>query len=633
MNKGLVAGLVAVALVGGGAYYTLQGKMGSTGGSSLDYVPADTLVFAGGLEPMSWSDLAAFRDSFSVGAKPEEMQKMVDSLLKSEGETSNKTPAGFRLLLSLYADYLNAVSAPDFKPEVLGLTDKLDSALYTVGALPVVRIKLGNEAAFDAFFSKAEGRFKLQAETGTLEGFSYKRYALNDDAKQPIYLAIGKRDGYAVLTLDLGALIPANEGLSVAFGLTKPAQPLAASGTLQALVKEQGLKPFSLGFLNHEALIRTLTRADSPLAKLLDKLSDGETTKELAQYRTAACQSEIEAMAALWPRTIFGYTELDSSSSPIRINSMLKVVSTDTAAMEQLQKLRGFLPDLSAGQSKLSYQMGLNMDELTPVLTNLWGRATQAKFSCEPLVAAQAQLKQVNPSLLGAMTGMVQGVQGFGIDLQELSLKPSAEGQDVPNVAALSFMATLSSKQPQQLWSMLAMMQPALAATPLPADGQSVELPLPLPVQLPGKIKLGLFGNHIALFSGDKAEALTASLGKQALKPNGFFHFGLDYSLVADAFDLVLKSKQDRQAALTAAAETEAQTASAAGATDEAATDEEGYAEPTAAELKAQADREVEEMKAAQAMIAKMRGMRLSSGFDFTASGLEVRADMELPKH
>jgi hypothetical protein len=633
MNKGLVAGLVAAALVGGGAYYTLQGKIGSTGGSSLDYVPADTLVFAGGLEPMSWSDLAAFRDSFSMGAKPEEMQKMVDSLLKSEGETSNKTPAGFRLLLSLYADYLSAVSAPDFKPEVLGLTDKLDSALYTVGALPVVRIKLGNEAAFDAFFSKAEGRFKLQAETGTLEGFSYKRYALNDDAKQPVYLAIGKRDGYAVLTLDLGALIPANEGLSVAFGLTKPAQPLAASGTLQALVKDQGLKPFSLGFLNHEALIRTLTRADSPLAKLLDKLSDGETTKELAPYRTAACQSEIEAMAALWPRTIFGYTELDSSSSPIRINSMLKVVSTDTAAMEQLQKLRGFLPDLSAGQSKLSYQMGLNMDELTPVLTNLWGRATQAKFSCEPLVAAQAQLKQVNPSLLGAMTGMVQGVQGFGIDLQELSLKPAAEGQDVPNVAALSFMATLSSKQPQQLWSMLAMMQPALAATPLPADGQSVELPLPLPVQLPGKIKLGLFGNHIALFSGDKAEALTASLGKQALKPNGFFHFGLDYSLVADAFDLVLKSKQDRQAALTAAAETEAQTTSAAGATDAAATDEEGYAEPTAAELKAQADREVEEMKTAQAMIAKMRGMRLSSGFDFTASGLEVRADMELPKH
>ena len=60
----------------------------------------------------------------------------------------------------------------------------------------------------------------------------------------------------------------------------------------------------------------SLTRADSPLAKLLDKVSEGEVTQNLAPFRSAACQSEIEGMAALWPRTVFGYTELDSSSSP-----------------------------------------------------------------------------------------------------------------------------------------------------------------------------------------------------------------------------------------------------------------------------------------------------------------------------
>ena len=84
-----LAGLVAAALVGGGSYYALQGKLGGSAGSSLDYVPADTLVFVGGLEPMSWSDLAAFRDSFSMGSKPEDMQKMVQDLLQAEGETPN----------------------------------------------------------------------------------------------------------------------------------------------------------------------------------------------------------------------------------------------------------------------------------------------------------------------------------------------------------------------------------------------------------------------------------------------------------------------------------------------------------------------------------------------------------------
>ena len=88
------------------------------------------------------------------------------------------------------------------------------------------------------------------------------------------------------------------------------------------------------------------------------------------------------------------------------------------------------------------------------------------------------------------------------------------------------------------------MTQPQLAATPLPADGQSIELPLPLPVTLPGKVKLGVFGNHIALFTGDKAEALTTSLGKQELKANGFVHMGIDYTLVADALGLALQQKE-----------------------------------------------------------------------------------------
>ena len=633
MNKGVIAGLVAAALVGGGAYYALNGKLGGGSGvQSLDYVPADTLVFAGGLEPMSWGDLAAFRDSFTMGSSPAEMQKMVDDLVKAELESTEKAPDGVRLMLSLYTDYLTTVMDKNFKPETLGLADKIDSAFYTVGALPVVRIKLANESAFDAFLAKAEERFKLKAVEGKLDGFSYQRYALSTDGKNPLYLAIGKRDGFVVFTLDAGELIPANEGLAVAFGLTKPAQPLKSSGVLEAMVKEYGFKPFSLGYLNHEALVRILTRADNPVAKLLDKVSEGEATTEFAPLRSAACQSELEGMAALWPKTVFGYTKLESDGSPIQVSSLMKVVSTDAAAMEQLQKLRGFLPDLSAGQSKFSYQMGLNMDELTPVLTNLWTRAIQAKFSCEPLVAAQAELKQVNPSLLGAMTGMVQGIQGFGVDLQSLSLKPAVDGSEMPQIADLSFMATVSSKQPQQLWSMLAMMQPELAAMQLPADGQSVELPLPLPVELPGKIKLGLFGKHIVLFSGDKAEALTGDLAKQELKPNGLFHLGLDYGLVADAVDLLLQDKQAKLAALAAEAEAEAQNGTdESAAADDAYSDEE-FTPMSAADRKERAAAEVEELKAGQAMINGLRGMRLSSNLDFTESGVDISADMELPK-
>ncbi len=392
-------------------------------------------------------------------------------------------------------------------------------------------------------------------------------------------------------------------------------------------MKENGLLPFSLGYLNHEGLVKTLTRADSPLAILLDKVSEGKSAASLAAYRTPACQSEIEGMAALWPRSVFGYTEFDGSGSPIRANSLFKMVSTDKATMDQLQKLRGFLPDFSAAPSQFSYQLGFNMDELTPVVTSLWSRATQAKFSCEPLVEVQARLRELNPGLLGAMTGMMQGVQGASINLQELSLKPAVSGSDMPVIEKLSFIATFSGKQPQQMWSMLAMTQPQLAATPLPADGQSIELPLPLPVTLPGKVKLGVFGNHIALFTGDKAEALTTSLGKQELKANGFVHMGIDYTLVADALGLALQQKE---------AELKQQLADAAAApADEqpAATEEGMTPEPTPAERKAQVEKELAEIKSTGEMMNHLRGMRIDSDVDFTATGIDMKANMALPKH
>ena len=630
MKKGLLAGLVvaAIAAGAGGYYYASHNK--AAGEGALAYVPADTLLFAGGLEPMPWSAMAAFRDQFNFGMQPEQVNTLIEEMLKTDPQNPDAAPAGARLAVSLYAEYVNAVLSKSFKPQMLGLSDAVDSAFYTVGALPVVRVALADQAAFDAFLAKAEERVKVKAEEAKLKDFTYKRYPLITDGEQPVYLAIGKRDGFLIVTLDVGSLIPAEEGLDVAFGLTKPTQSLAAAGTLQTLVKEQGLKPFSIGFLNHEGLIRTLTRADSPIAKLLDKVSHGEATKELSAFRTAECQADIEGMAALWPRSVFGYTELDTSGSPLRANSLFKIVSTDGKTMEQLQKLRGFLPQYSGENSKFSYQLGLNMDELTPVLTNLWSRAIQAKFSCAPLVAAQAQLKETNPALLGAMTGMIQGVQGVGIDVQDLKLgKALAEGE-MPSIEALSFVATLSSKQPQQLWGMLAMMQPEFASLKLPEDGQSIDLPLPLPVTLPSPIKLGLYGNHIAVFSGEQGKTQAESLAKQELKPNGLLHFGLDYGLLADALEVVMN---DEMAKLEAAADAAAEEAVAAAAgTEEPQTDEYGLPMPTAAERKEQAEKQVAELKSAQAMLLGLRGAHISSGMDFTTSGIEMRADMQLPK-
>ena len=152
---------------------------------------------------------------------------------------------------------------------------------------------------------------------------------------------------------------------------------------------------------------------------------------------------------------------------------------------------------------------------------------------------------------------------------------------------------------------------------------------------LPSPIKLGLYGNHIAVFSGDQGKALAESLAKQELKPNGFVHFGLDYGLLADAMDMALKEEMTKLEAAADAAAEEAVAAAAnnsAGADEAAPADEFGMPQPSAAERKAQAEKQVAELKSVQQMMQGLRGAHISSDMDFVTSGIDMRASMLIPK-
>ena len=618
MKNGILYAAIAAAL-GAGAYYAIQQQNAGNTAGTLNYVPADTLVFMGDLEPASWKETisplqARFSQLFTGGTSTSVQE--IERLQKEIDAKPDEWNDGLRVLFGLYAEYVTMLTKGTINPQDLGFSDKLDAAFYTVGALPVLRFKLENEANFDKLIAAAETRTKAKADTAKLKEFSYKRYFFNKD-KHPVAFAIGKKDGFAILTLDLGDMVPADD-LAIAFGITKPAKSLKQAATLEQLVQSYGFRKNSLGFINNELLIKTLTRADSPLAKLLDKISEGESNKSLAEYRTPECQKDIEGIASLWPREIFGYTNLDTKGDPIRFDSTFKVESKDAATMASLQKLRGFIPDYGKEDKSLfKAAIGLNVDELAPVTTELWNRATQAQFTCTSLKDIQNSLKMTNPSMLAMGTAMVQGLQGASLDLQELKLKNNAT--DMPAVEKLSFVASVSSKQPQQLWGMLSMASPELAAqVKLPADGQSVDLPVPPIMQLPGKIKLGLYGQHITVFTGDQGAKVAASLAKQPLTANGFYQLGLDYGLLADMAQFgrnQLEQANKANATDALATASGAEVTSAAPATS-AATE----------------TNEQKEMKQVVTMLDEMRGVHLLTSMDFEKDGLAVKGSMELPQ-
>ena len=236
MKNGIIFAGLAIA-IGAGGYYVYQQKTNADAGSAA-YVPADTLFFVGDLEPASWKESitplqSRFTQFFanSNTSSLHEIEKLEKEIEKKPEEWND----GYRIIFGLYAEYVSLFTKGNLTPNDLGIADKLDAAFYTVGALPVLRIKLGNDVNFDKFITAAELRTKAKSETATINDLNYKKYVISKDAKHPLALVLAKKDGYAIFTLDFGNQIPA-EDFSVALGLMKPTQNLIQANTLQNLV-------------------------------------------------------------------------------------------------------------------------------------------------------------------------------------------------------------------------------------------------------------------------------------------------------------------------------------------------------------------------------------------------------------
>ena len=620
MKNGIIFSALAIA-IGAGGYYAYTQQNSSTNAVSASFVPADTLFFMGDLEPVSFKEaFTPFQARFSqlfnspgISAN-EELKKLKEEMQQKPDEWNN----GLRFMMGVYEEYVNNITKNNLSPDVFGLADKTDVAFYSVGALPVLRMKLANEVNFDKFISQAETNTNAKSENGTFKDISYKRYVFDKNEKKPAALAVVKKDGFAIITLDLGKLIPEND-FAVAIGAAAPAQSLIQSKTLDTLTQQYGFQKHSLGFINNEGLIKTLTRKDSPLAILFSQISDGESDTSMAQFRAPECQKDIEGMATQWPREVFGYTKADMKSNPMVFESQFRLESKDTATLASLQKLRGFIPDFGKDkQSLFSFGLGLNIDQLAPVVNELWTHATTATFTCPALQQAQTELKSANPAMLAMGTAMIHGLQGASINITDLKMNSGDQAQQQP-FEKLSFLTTISAQDPKQLWSVLGMVNPELAsAIQLPADGKSVDLPIPPVVTLPSPVKLGVYGNHIAIFSGDSAEKLTADLGKMPLTANGFYKLGLDYGLIADIAAFAGKQYSSSMDALE----------------DEAMNMEENADGAASAATPAQPthhDKAKAEMEQVVKMLETMRGVKLETGLDFDKDGVLMQGNMQVP--
>lgn len=517
--------------------------------SMLSLVPDDTIFFVGGLEPAplkEWLQWTAAHFQLSKDMLNPQGMQQISEKAKTDGQ---------RMAVQLWEEYIALAATPDAQFASWGFAEKPQMASYAIGLAPVLcRISLNDAEQFNKKIAELETKAKVTAaKTETLGSASFRRYALIETAPS-VSLIIGVADKEAVFMLDIG--VDSEQTLALAFGQSKPEKSLEQSGRLKSLQEKHKLHPSLLGYIDHQQVAAGLTTKDgNRMAKMLQLLApkfQEKAVQQLNELQSEGCRSDVQAIAAKWPQSFFGYTSFDLKAQPARLDSLMVMESTDQPLLDGLKSLRGFVPDYTKAAftpAVSSFAVGLSVENLGPFLVKQWTEFTQKPYNCGPLKEMQAQAKENNPAAVGMMTGMAAGVRGIAFSLVSLKLEQTEAGK-TPTPKEVDAVISLSAKDPAALVQTASAMLPPLAALQIPADGSPVALPLPLP--LPFTPMAAINGSHLTVYTGQQAEQIAKELGKSQLESSqgilaGAVDYGKYYSLLSEAMRTL--GKDDPKAA------------------------------------------------------------------------------------
>ena len=533
MKKLAIAALVAGA-VGAGVYLQQTGPSNKSN-TQLDYVPADTMIFASQLEPFAYLDYMKLLPTSSM--TEDELQLIEESLVDLDAD-AQKTGA---FIINLVKEYEQSLKNETFS-QTWGVDNSLQYIYYHVGLLPVTRAHLGEPNNLLNTLKKAANSAGITYSDETLAEQSYVRFSLGN-SKLPLGLIVAIKDKWVTLTLD--SEFNNQDDLAIALATQKPENSLAKAGQVDKYTSKYNFDGSSVNFINHVAIANMLVSANPDRAnKMLDAvLSKFDQTEVLASIRSEACKSDIMHIANLWPAMVGGTTSLDMSKDKLDIDAQFVVESTDKESLTSLQKMRGYIPSYinNDNEATLSLAYGLDVAKIGPSLTDVWGSFTQADFSCEPLMLAQQQLTQANPLAVTMATSMANGVKGISFSINKLVMNDN--GYESPDFNGSDVLFTLSADNPMTLVNMAKTFIPELANVDIKANEPLlVNEFLPPQASLDMDVYLEVKDKHLVFYSGDKSKAQTAKLTQTSLDANGLFAMSMK---LGPFFKWVIKAMED----------------------------------------------------------------------------------------
>ena len=517
MKKAAIA-LAVIAAGAAGYWYTQNSSPSASDSAYLEYIPADTLMFSGSLEDFPLKDYITHTATSMMPMDTSTFDKL------DENESTHT-----RFLLSLLKQFQQAVAKPEALTASYGLPDSGKSFMYTIGAMPVIKVELSSPDAFWKHLDNAEKDSGFNHQIKQLDGVIYRAYQLMDKGinGKPMDLIFAEKDG--VLTVTLTSFSKDDKALKQAFGLVKPKQSLAHSGEVEQIINQYHFDPRSVFYINQQAIVRGLTTADgNDFAKQLSAIFALSGSNPLSEFQTPECAQELQGIAANWPRTVAGMTELDIKPEQAKIGVAIIAESNNKTMIDGLKKLRGFIPDFVANDkdSVMSMGLALNTSDVVSGLTDVWTDLQTPAYQCEPLAQMQHKLSQQSPAMLRMATGMAAGLKGIAASIIDLEFDTIQD----PSVSQLDALVSVSADKPEQLFNTLKTFVPMLANVELKPGGEAVDLStvLPIPPEVNIKPKLALKGQHLVVYTDVKGEQLANTLSHEAVTENGIISMAMD---------------------------------------------------------------------------------------------------------
>lgn len=488
----------------------------------LKQVPHDSLFFSGNTQliPISDYPMMDFSHSFEPPLSQNERQELGKELhffYEIFLDFEQMVPHGNRAIQRHY-----------------GLPDWVAAVAYTVGVTPVIKIHLQNEQAFLSVLDKAEQASGFAHMMSNFEGESYRRYTL--DAKHNFIVHIQTQEnGTKVATLALLSRTLSEQSKKQIFGLSQPTQSIADTGKVSAIEKEQQYLPVSVSFLDFEQLVKSLFQEqDNPWAALF-----GDEDKTIAELQASNCEADVLAIASDMPRLIAGYKNYQVQGQRINMDFELLLELKNQNVKAELNQFRGFIPDYIRSGAKehiLALGLGANMSQLSPMFFYLTKAFRESTFTCAPLIEMQQDVAKLNPAMLALVTGIVDGVHGVGFALQNFKLKAPAVSTSPSGSQAmtdLSMILSMAAENPIKVWQMLSAFVPEIAM--IAPSEKPQRLNLAALEQMGLDVFVVAKGQHMALYTGAKAETITHTLMNEKIATNGFFQESLNYSRLTNA--------------------------------------------------------------------------------------------------